>query len=102
MGLGMIMQLTVFIVLSVILFAVSRQFADRVSSEQPPGIGANRFIGMEGVVLQRIDNLKNTGRVRMSREEWRAESEDTPAGSPSALVGPEASRSDASVPFSPL
>ena len=75
MGLGMIMQLTVFIVLSVILFAVSRQFADRVSSEQPPGIGANRFIGMEGVVLQRIDNLKNTGRVRMSREEWRAESE---------------------------
>lgn len=74
-GLGMIMQLTVFIVLSVILFAVSRQFADRVSNEQPPGIGANRFIGMEGIVLQRIDNLGNTGRVRMAREEWRAESE---------------------------
>ena len=74
-GFGMITQLAVFIVLSIILFAVSRKFADRVSAEQPPGIGANRFIGMEGVVLQPIDNMKSTGRVRMSREEWRAESE---------------------------
>jgi len=75
-GFGMIPQLTVFIVLSILLFAVSRRFADRFSNVQPPGIGANRFIGMEGIVLQSIDNLKNTGRVRMSREEWRAESEN--------------------------
>lgn len=74
-GFGMIAQLSVFIVLSVILFAVSRKFADRVSNEQPPGIGANRFIGMEGIVLQPIENMQNTGRVRMSRDEWRAESE---------------------------
>ena len=74
-GFGMITQLAVFIVLSLLLFTVSRKFADRVSSEQPPGIGANRFIGMEGIVLQPIDNMQNTGRVRMSREEWRAESE---------------------------
>jgi membrane protein implicated in regulation of membrane protease activity len=72
---GMITQLAVFVILSIILFAVSRKFADRVSDEQPPGIGANRFIGLEGVVLKPVDNLQNTGRVRVSREEWRAESE---------------------------
>ena len=76
LGFGMIPQLSVFLVLSVIFFSVSRKFADRVSNEQPPGIGANRFIGMEGIVLQPIDNMQNTGRVRMSRDEWRAESED--------------------------
>jgi len=75
LGLGMTWQLAIFIVLSLVLFAVSRKFADRVSGEQPPGIGANRMIGVECVVLQPIDNMANTGRVRMSREEWRAESE---------------------------
>jgi membrane protein implicated in regulation of membrane protease activity len=74
-GFGMITQLSVFVVLSLVLFAVSRKFADRFSNEQPPGIGANRFIGMEGIVLQPVDNIQSTGRVRMSREEWRAESE---------------------------
>jgi membrane protein implicated in regulation of membrane protease activity len=27
------------------------------------------------VVIEDIENLKNTGRVRMGKEEWRAESE---------------------------
>ncbi len=75
-GLGMIEQLIVFIALSLVLFAISRRFANRFSNEQPPGIGANRLIGMEGIVLQSIDNLRNTGRVRVSGEEWRAESEN--------------------------
>jgi len=75
LGLGMTWQLAIFIVLSLVLFAVSRKFADRVSGEQPPGIGANRLIGADCLVLEPIDNMANTGRVRVSREEWRAESE---------------------------
>lgn len=68
-------QLGVFIVVSFTLFAVSRKFADRFTKKQPPGIGADRFIGEPCIVLEEIDNDKNTGRVRMGREEWRAESE---------------------------
>jgi membrane protein implicated in regulation of membrane protease activity len=74
-GFGMVWQLIIFIAVSAVLFAVSRKFADRISVEQPPGIGADRFIGKECVVLEIVSNLENTGRVRMGKEEWRAESE---------------------------
>ena len=74
MGVGVGWQLGVFVVVSFVLFAVSRRFAEKVTKKQPPGIGADRFIGEECVVLEEIDNAHNTGRVRMDREEWRAES----------------------------
>jgi membrane protein implicated in regulation of membrane protease activity len=76
LGGGTVWQLAVFVVSSLILFLVSRRFAERVSKEQPPGIGADRFIGQECVVLDEIDNLKDSGRVRMGKEEWRARSDD--------------------------
>lgn len=74
-GLSIGWQLAAFVVVSGILFAVSRRFAEKFSKKQPPGIGADRFIGLEGVVLEEIDNLKDTGRVRLQKEEWRAESD---------------------------
>jgi len=74
LGLGPVWQWLSFVVISGVLVAVSRKFANRITKEQPPGIGADRFIGMVGVVLEDIDNINNTGRVRMNREEWRAES----------------------------
>lgn len=69
-------QLGAFVVVSGILLAVSRRFAERFSKKQPPGIGADRFIGLQGQVLEEIDNIKNTGRVRLQKEEWRADSAD--------------------------
>jgi len=68
-------QWVTFIVVSGLLFIVSRRFAERITKRQPPGIGADRFIGMKGVVLEEVDNTKNTGRVRIEKEEWRADSD---------------------------
>ena len=67
-------QLVTFVVVSLGLLMVSRPFADRVSGEQPAGIGANRFIGEKCRVLEDIDTDENTGRVRLGQDEWRAES----------------------------
>lgn len=64
-----------FVVVSGVLFVVSRRFAERFTKKQPPGIGADRFIGKEGIVLEEVDNIKDAGRVRLGKEEWRAESE---------------------------
>ncbi len=75
LGVGATWQIAAFVVISFVLFVASRRFADRVTKEQPPGIGADRFIGKEALVLEEINNAENTGRVRMDREEWRAESE---------------------------
>ena len=75
LGFGAGWQWGSFIVISLVLFLVSRRFAERFTKKQPPGIGADRFINKEGLVLEKIDNAENRGRVRMDREEWRAQSE---------------------------
>ena len=68
-------QFIVFIVVSGILFVFGRRFADRVTEKQPPGIGADRFVDQEGIVLEKIDNATNAGSVRIGQDEWRAISE---------------------------
>jgi membrane protein implicated in regulation of membrane protease activity len=75
LGLSFGWQLAAFAVVSLVLFASSRRLAERFSKKQPPGIGADRFIGKRGIVLEPIDNMKNVGRVRLDKEEWRADSE---------------------------
>jgi membrane protein implicated in regulation of membrane protease activity len=85
-GGGFGLQLAVFIVASLILVVVSRRFADRFTKKQPPGIGADRFMGERCVVVERIDNVANTGRVRLDREEWRAESDTDEELSPGTRV----------------
>ena len=67
-------QLVTFIALSLGLLMISRPFAEKVSGEQPAGIGANRFLGEKCQVLEDIDPDENTGRVRLGQDEWRAES----------------------------
>ena len=74
LGLGTAWEWGLFIAVSGVLVLFSRKFAERFSKEQPPGIGANRYKGKIGVVLEEVDNLKNTGRVRIDKEEWRADS----------------------------
>ena len=68
-------QWLAFVIISALLFAVSRRFAERFTKKQPPGVGADRFVGKIGVVLEDIDNINNTGRVRIDKDEWRADSE---------------------------
>jgi membrane protein implicated in regulation of membrane protease activity len=75
LGLGGVWQWAAFVLISGVLLAVSRRFAERFTSKQPPGIGADRFIGKKGLVLEDIDEIKNTGRARIDKEEWRADSD---------------------------
>ena len=75
LGFGAVWQWGSFVLVSGALFLASRNLADRFTAKQPPGIGADRFIGKQGVVLEEIDNIKNTGRVRVEKDEWRADSD---------------------------
>ena len=75
MGLGSVWQWLSFIIVSGILFIISRKFAERITKKQPDGIGADRAIGKKGIVLETIDNVSSTGRVRLEKEEWKANSE---------------------------
>ncbi|RQW05349.1 NfeD family protein [candidate division KSB1 bacterium] len=75
-GLSAGWQLAGFVCISLFLVLISRRFADKITKEQPPGVGANRFVGKEAIVIEEINNDKGKGLVRMDHEEWRAESAD--------------------------
>ena len=85
-GANEIVQLIVFIVVSGVLFATGRKFAKRVTKKQPPGIGADRFVGGTGIVLEEINPITNTGKIRLNQEPWRAESENGEIVSAGATV----------------
>jgi len=76
LGVGIVWQWIAFVIVSGILIAISRRFADRVTKSGPSGIGADRLIGKIGIVLEDINNIQNTGRVRIDKDEWRADSAD--------------------------
>ena len=75
LGGGPILQWGTFIVVSGVLFLLSRRLSEKFTKKQPPGIGADRFVGKDGIVIEEINNDENTGRVRLKKELWRADSE---------------------------
>jgi membrane protein implicated in regulation of membrane protease activity len=79
------LQWIVFVVLSLILWGGSRRFAKRMLKDIPTdAVGATRYVGMKGIVIEDVDNSSASGMVRVEREEWRAEAvgaETIPKGS---------------------
>lgn len=75
MGIGPAAQIIIFVVTTGILFVFGRRFAESVTHQQPPGIGADRFLEKEGLTIEDIDNHNNTGMIRIGSDEWRARSE---------------------------
>lgn len=51
---------------------VLRRFMGRQDRPDDLPVGANRYIGMSGRVVEVIDPVNNTGRVRVESDEWRA------------------------------
>lgn len=69
---GPLAQWLVFFGISAISFAYLRQFIARQDAREQPRIGANRWVGAQGIVLQEIDADAGTGMVRLDGERWRA------------------------------
>ncbi|NOZ50487.1 MAG: NfeD family protein [Chloroflexi bacterium] len=74
LGLGIDWQLVLFVLVSVVAIAYSRRFAERITGPQAEGVGVDRVLGKRAVVLEIIDPIAASGRVRVDREEWRAQS----------------------------
>ncbi len=51
---------------------VLRRFMGRQDRPDDLPVGANRYIGMQARVIEVIDTVNNTGRVRVESDEWRA------------------------------
>jgi membrane protein implicated in regulation of membrane protease activity len=72
-GLALGWQWGVFLVTSIVLLLSLRRFSDRVTHEPPERMGADRLIGKRGVVIEAVEPGDGAGRVRIEREEWRAD-----------------------------
>lgn len=74
LGANEIVQMSIFIVVSFAFFLALRPLGRRLNASQSDlGIGADRLLGAEGIVVEMIEP-NEVGLVRIDREEWRAES----------------------------
>lgn len=71
-GANVLAQWLVFFGISIFSLAYLRRFIGRQDEIDQPRVGANRWIGSEGVVLEAIDPHSGAGMVRILNEEWRA------------------------------
>ena len=65
-------QWLVFFGVSIFSLAFLRRYIGRQDEGEQPRVGANRWVGSEGLVLQKIDPQTGAGMVRILHEEWRA------------------------------
>ena len=100
LGLGLIGQVTVFVVASIILLALVRPWARSHLARSAPDVRTNAqgLIGQEAVALTRLTDT--SGRVRLAGDAWSARTyvaADVPAGTrvrvlsidgATAVVGP--------------
>ena len=98
-GASLGIEWAVFVGLSTAAFAglwpLGRRL-DRSSGGSMPGVGANRLIGKQAVVLEDVPGSPHdTGLVRVERERWKAESltgDLIPAGSTAIVVRVDGAR----------
>ena len=93
LGAAVAWQWTAFVVLSIVSLIYLQRFTNKDDEEQPR-VGANRFVGKRGMVLEDVDRMAAEGRVRMETEVWRATTEGDPiaAGTEVRIVGVVGSR----------
>lgn len=71
-GAPILAQWLVFFGVSLFALAFLRRFIQRQDEAEQPRVGANRWVGSEGIVLEGIDPRSGAGMVRILNEEWRA------------------------------
>ena len=61
-----------------------RRFVPTAETVQP--IGANRMLHQHGLVVEPVNRLEATGKVRVEREEWRATTDGEPIAEGTEVV----------------
>ena len=78
-GANLTIQILLFLCVSVVLLIFTRPVAMRYFNKETVQTNANSLIGKKAVVIQEIDNLAQTGQVRINDIEWTARSVDDEA-----------------------
>ncbi len=76
LGRGYPLQLAAFVAVSVIFLLLTRPLARRLTKKDYVPTNADRLIGEEAVVTEKIDNLTATGTVKINGQIWNARSQN--------------------------
>ena len=71
-GAGIVIQIVLFLVVSLVLLFFTRRFLNKDTLKT----NVDRVVGMEGVVTEEISNLAGTGRVSLEGNMWTARTEN--------------------------
>lgn len=79
LGAAVLLQAAVFLAVSAVLLALLRPVLKKYLRVKPTKLNADRLIGQEALVTEPINNLEETGAIRMNGVLWTAKSvDDTP------------------------
>ena len=76
LGANVVIQAVVFFVVSIVLLIFTRPFAVRYINSNKTKTNIDGFIGQEALVLEEINNIRETGCARLEGKEWTARSVD--------------------------
>lgn len=69
-------QITVFVITSVIALILTRPLAKKFSSAKIQPTNTDMLLGKEAIVTENVDNIRSTGAVKVRGIVWTARSED--------------------------
>jgi membrane protein implicated in regulation of membrane protease activity len=75
-GSNIAVQMIVFVSASVLFLVIARPIVKRYFSVTKQATNADMVIGQIGLVVEEIDNIKESGRVKISGLTWTARSEN--------------------------
>ncbi|MGN0152974.1 MAG: NfeD family protein [Lachnospiraceae bacterium] len=89
-GANLIVQVVLFLVVSIVLLVLTRPLAVKHLDSKTEKTNAEALVGQSAVVLQEIDNLKETGQAKINGMEWTARAKEDsmiiPAGTAVRIV----------------
>lgn len=76
LGFSTAVQMLTFVAVSTVTLVFTRPFVAKALKVKKTATNADSVIGLCGSVIQDIDNLAQTGRVRVSGQDWTARTAD--------------------------
>lgn len=75
-GFGIYVQVAVFLIASVLLFAMTRPIAVKYFNQERAKTNAEALIGQYALVIEEIDTMQSVGRVEIQGMEWSAKTDE--------------------------
>lgn len=76
LGANLVVQIILFLVVSIVLVAVTRPLASKYFNKNRTKTNIDAVVGKRGFVVTEIDNLKGQGEISLAGQVWTARSAD--------------------------